>query len=83
MGSCGDAVVDLCADRNGVESARDWVGADVVMNVSGASMGAAAKLFAKKVSVEEELVTCTNEWSNQELGAEGTSNPLVSLHRVD
>ena len=65
MGCCGEAVVDLCADRNGVESARDWVGADVVMCVSGASMGAAAKLFAKKVNAEKELVTCTDEWTNQ------------------
>ncbi len=65
MGSCGNAVVDLCADRNGVESARNWVGADVVVCVSGASVGAAAKLFAEKVNAEKELVTCADEWTNQ------------------
>ena len=46
-------------------------------------MGAAAKLFVKEVNAEKELVTCTDEWSNQELGAEDTSNPLVSLQRID
>ena len=80
---CGEAAIDLCVDRNGGESVRDWVGTDVVINVSGTSVGAAAQLFVKKVNVEEKLVTCTNEWSNQELGAEGTSNPLVFLHRVE
>ena len=73
----------MCVDWNGVESARDWVGADVVVNVSGTSVGAAAKLFVKEVNAEKELVTCTDEWSNQELAAEDTSNPLVSLQRTD
>ena len=65
MGSCGNAVVVLCADRDGVESARNWVGADVVLCVSGASVGAAARLFAEKVNAEKELVTCADEWTNQ------------------
>ena len=80
---CGEAVVDLCVDRNGVESTCDWVGTNVVVHVSGTSVGAAAKLFVKEVNAEKELVTCTDEWSNQELGAEDTSNPLVSLQRID
>ncbi len=80
---CGEAAIDLCVDRNGVESVCDWVGTDVVKNVSGTSVGAAAQLFVKKVKVEEKLVTCTNEWSNQELVAKGTTNPLVFLHSVD
>ena len=50
----------------------DWVGTDVVNNMSGTSVGAAAQLFVKNVYSEEELVTWTNEGSNQELGAEGT-----------
>ena len=52
MGSSGAAVVDLCGERNGVESARDWVGTDMVVCIPGASLGAAAKLFAEKVNTE-------------------------------
>ena len=69
MSCCGEAVVDLCVDRNGVESTCDWVGTDVVVNISGTSVGAAAKRFVKEVNAEKELVTCPDEWSNQELGA--------------
>ena len=58
-------MVDLCADRDGVESARNWVVADVVLFVSGASVGAAARLFAEKVNAEKELVTCADKWTNQ------------------
>ena len=72
MSCCGEAAVDLCVDRNGVESTCDWVGTNVVNNISGASVGAAAQLFVKNVYVEEVLVTCSNEGPNQELGAEGT-----------
>ena len=65
MGSSGAAVVDLCGERNGVESARDWVGTDMVVCVPGASVGAAAKLFAEKVNAEKESITCTDKWTNQ------------------
>ena len=72
MKCCGEAAVGLCVGRDGRESVCDWVGADVVHNISGASVGAAAQLFVKNVYVEEVLVTCSNEGPNQELGAEGT-----------
>ena len=50
MSCCGEAVIDLCVERNGVESTCDWVGTNVVVNVSGTSVGAAAKLFVKEVN---------------------------------
>ena len=72
MECCGEAAVGLCVGRDGRESVSDWVGADVVHNISGANVGAATQLFVKNVYVEEVLVTCSNEGPIQELGAEGT-----------
>ena len=83
VGCCGKAAIRLCVDRDSGESVCDWVGTNVVNNISGTSVGAAAQLFVKNVYAEEELVTCANEWTNQELGAEDTLNPLVHLERID
>ena len=69
---CGEAAIGLYVGRDSRESVCDWVGTDVVNDISGTSVGDTAQLFVKNVYVEEVLVTCSNEGPNQELGAEGT-----------
>ena len=78
---CGEAATGLCAGDNGGKSMCDWVGADAVKSISGASMGTAAQFFVKNVYTKEILVACSNEGSKQEFGAEGTKDVLVSLCR--
>ena len=63
------------------KSMCNWVGADMVESISGASVGAAAQFFVKSVYTKEILVVCSSERSKQKLGAECTKDVLVSLCR--
>ena len=49
-----------CSERNGVEPASDWVGANAIICVSGTNVRTAAGFLAEKVDAEKEAIACTN-----------------------
>ena len=74
-----EATVGFCTRSNGGESVSDRVGADLVVNGSGAQVGAATCLFVKRMNTEKVLVACSNEWPNREFWAKGVKYVLASL----
>ena len=58
-------MVSVGSERNGAESAGDWIAADVVKCVPRTNVRAAAGFLTEKVNVEKQTIACPNEWADE------------------
>ena len=56
-------MVSVGSERNGAESAGNWIAVDVVKCVPRTNARAAARFSAKEVNAEEETVACNDGWA--------------------
>ena len=56
-------MVSVGSERNGAESAGDWIAADVVKCVPRTNARAAASFSAKEVNAEKKTVASNDGWA--------------------